>query len=96
MNGKVKLSTYEELSDTVYSINDKRGADSFIFDIILKEAKKKNLTTHLSFDQLTKPEAIFFPEAKLSFVTCGNGKIINSERFIIKEKYNNIRHLVFM
>ena len=92
MNGKSKLDTFEALSDTVYTVLDKRGASSLIFDLVLDEAKKKELKAQVSYDPLMRLEAVFFPEVKTLFTIYPSGKAINTERFIIKEKYFSIKH----
>ena len=91
MNGKSKLSTFEATSKILYSIIDKRGVSSLLFNIILNEAKEKKLKTQISYDPLMRIDAIFLPESKIAFTLSSSGKILNAERFIIKDEYSALR-----
>jgi hypothetical protein len=91
MNGKSVLSTFESLSDTVYTISDKRGVASMFLDLVIEEAKRRQLKTCISHDPLTRTEAVFLPDAKITFTVYGSGKIINTERFIVRDSYNAVK-----
>ncbi len=92
MNGKSMLNTFEDDSEMLYSIVDKRGVSSMIFDIILSEAREKKLKAQFSYDPLMRIDAIFLPESKTAFTLSSSGKILNTERFIIKDEYSVIKH----
>ena len=91
MNGKSRLKTFETESKMLYSVTDKRGVSSFIFDIIVNEAKEKKLKTQISYDPLMRIDAVFLPESKTAFTLSSSGRILNTERFIIKEKYSALK-----
>ena len=93
MKGHVLFSTFEDSADKVYVISDTREIDFIIYDIILREAKQRDFQVCVSRDPLRKMtvNAIYLPELSCAFVNRENdGKdqtVINSDRFIIKEKY---------
>lgn len=92
MNGPSYFDTYEKLAKNLYNISDKRGLSSFLFNIVMDEAKSKKLTVLHSIDPLMRTDAILLPEISTAFVTSGHGTNINTERFVIKESYSSSKH----
>ena len=101
MKGISRFNTYSDMSERVVAIRDKRDVYPFILDMIVNKAEEQSLRTYISRDHLFRTEAIMFPEKKVCITFIGeNGdcdKIINTERFIIAQKYaENRRRLRFL
>lgn len=101
MKGRAKFDTYSYLCEKVVGIRDKRGASPFIFDAILKKAEEQGLMTYISKDNLCRTEAVMFPEKKTCIILlCEDDecdKVINTERFMIAQRYSeNRRRLRFL
>lgn len=94
MNGRAYLDTYKKLAGESITVSDRRGASPFFMFSLIDLAREKGLKTLISYDPLRRPEALFFPEKGVC-ITLGVDseyeKNINMERFIIREKYREMR-----
>ncbi len=85
MNGRVRFDTYENLSEKIIAVTDKRGAAPLILDEIVRQAAIMKLDTRVSYDPIMRLEGVFFPEKKITVIVSPQGTVdkeINTERFI--------------
>lgn len=90
MNGRTVFNSYSELADERWLISDTRGLASDLLRLLVTHARGAGLAVWASRDPLGGLDALYFPERGLAVTTAGDAetaaKIINTERFIIKER----------
>ena len=95
MNGHTTLGTYEEMAERRFQILDARGLRGQLLDRILQHAERAGLTAMISRDPMLGTEALYFPEKGVAITETGDAdhadKILNTERFILREKLTEQR-----
>ena len=103
MNGRVRFDTLEGLAKNVVYIEDRRGLGGEICDAFIKEAENRKLRIFVSRDPAKGMEAaeLYFPSIGTSVISGLKSDMIpegarrlNTERFLVKEKYNSKRRYI--
>ena len=91
MFGYTRFPTNEYLGSSIYHIDDRFGISSFAFNSIIEHAKKRGLTTYVSYGVLSDLDIneVYLPDTGVSFI-CevkqpDGYKSVNMSRFINKE-----------
>lgn len=102
MNGITEFDTIEKKAAEIWLVSDRRGTSGTLFGMMVREAEKLGLETHISRNYLLEPDALYFPEPGIAVLSsCDAGiasRIINTDRFIdpvkLAEKRAAMRFLV--
>jgi len=100
MNGHVTFNTFEEMAEKRIYIKDKRDAAHIFLNEVIDHIKKLQLSVLVSYDPTNgmSLSELYIPSTKTAFLTRSVGndtdKIINTERFLIREVLRESRATV--
>ena len=93
MGGRVRLDTYEEFADTLYTVEGVEDTSFLFFDALYKACRHHGVNVRISRDPLLpeRIDALTMVDSAVTFSKEGDGEIIHMRRFINDEAHRQCR-----